>query len=89
MRRLVNALLVTLIVGVMAVVLALVWKIKQTPIYGVAPRAADESVAAVEATADRIALTLRRADGRERVIVLDGRSFAPIGEILAPAEQER
>lgn len=89
MRRLVNALLMTLIAGVMVIVLTLAWKIKQTPLTGVTGRAADERIIAVRADADRIFITLRREGaGVERIVVLNGTTFAPEGEIAdAPAAE--
>ncbi len=82
MRRLVNALLATLIIGVVAIVLALVWKIKQTPLIGVSGRADTETVVAATADDARILLTLRdRETGAERVVVIDAETLRPVGEI--------
>lgn len=87
MRRLVNTLLVVLIIGVVAIVMALVLKLKETPIYGFAERKPSERIVEADATADRVTLLLRDAEtGAERVIVLDGRTFLPVGEITAGAE---
>lgn len=80
MRRLVNMLLITLILGVMAIVLALVWKIKQTPLISVAGLRPGETIAAVRAQEERVFLIVK-GEGSERVIVLDARSLQPIGEI--------
>lgn len=81
MRRLVNLLLIVLIVGVMAIVLGLLWKLKQTTPATVTGVAASEDLIGAQALPDRITLVLRdRETGVERVVELDGATFLPRGE---------
>lgn len=85
MRRLVNALLAVLIAGVLVIVIAVALRLKaDLAEKGFVERSPEERVAAVEATADRIAITLRHeTTGSERIVVLDGRTFRLIGEVAA------
>ncbi|MEO1292282.1 MAG: hypothetical protein AAFV62_05540 [Pseudomonadota bacterium] len=84
MRRLVTLLLWVLIIGTVAVVLTLVWKLKQLPVNAVTGLRPGERLVEAVATADRVTLRLEDgASGEQRVIVLDGASFLPMAEISA------
>lgn len=87
MRRLVNMLLIVLIVGVMAIVLGLLWKLKQTTPASVTGVSSTEALVAAQALPERITLVLRdRETGAERVVELDGATFLPMGEVDASQE---
>lgn len=89
MRRLVTYLLVVLIVGVSAVVIALLMKLKEIRFDAPPPAAGavaqtipglqpGERLIGAEANPDRITLLLEDVAGARRAIVLDGRSFQPL-----------
>ena len=93
MRRLVTILLVVLIVGVSTVVIALLLKLKDLTFAAAPPvveRAGEqalpglkpgERLIAAEADVDRITLLLEGPDGERRAVVLDGRTFQPLGAV--------
>ena len=93
MRRLVTILLVVLIVGVSTVVIALLLKLKDFAVAPIqlAPTPAAESqipglrpgerLVSAEADIDRVTLLLEDAAGRRRAVVLDGRTFQPLGAV--------
>lgn len=80
MRRLVNALLLVMIIGVVAVVLSLVSALRGLGDRPVIPGLDEgERVVSAEATAERVTLILESADGARRIVLLDAASFQPIG----------
>lgn len=90
MRRLVNALLIVLIAGVLTIVAALVLALKQsasppppstTAIPGLAP---SDRLIEAQATESRITLLIEGADGQRRVVILDARTFRPLSSLSAP-----
>lgn len=94
MRRLVTILLVVLIVGVSTVVIALLLKLKDLTFAAAAPTAVEsagervlpglkpgERLVAAEADVDRITLLLENPKGERRAVVLDGRTFQPLGAV--------
>lgn len=83
----VNALLATMIAGLVAVAAAMLMKLRDAPVYGLAGVTADERIVSADATPERVTLVLRDAQsGAERVVVLDGGSFRPLGQIDATPE---
>lgn len=88
MRRLVMALLVVMIAGVLAVVIALLLRLKDFKPVEIQPIRTGERIVGAEATAERLTLTLEDADGGQRVIVLDGANFQPLREIVPRPEAE-
>lgn len=86
MRRLVNLLLLVMIAGILAVVVAMMLKLKdfQPPVH---PLKDGETIVSATASSDRVTLVLEGEDGVQRVVILDGANFQPIREILtAPTE---
>ena len=90
MRRLVTILLVVLIVGVSTVVIALLLKLKEIS-FAPPPAAAiehdipglkpGERLISASADVDRITLVLEDESGARRAVVLDGRTFQPLGAV--------
>lgn len=80
-RRLVNLLLVVMAAGILVVVIAMLLKLKQVDHRPVAGLGEGERITAVEATRERVSLTIEDVEGRQRVVILDGRTFRPIAEI--------
>lgn len=87
MRRLVNALLVVLIAGVLAIVVSVVLALKshvrrdppaQAPSAEIGLRPSERLVGA-QATETRVSLIIEAADGERRVILLDAATLAPVG----------
>lgn len=94
MRRLVTILLVVLIVGVSTVVIALLLKLQELTFSAAPPSAVEsagervlpglkpgERLVAAEADVDRITLLLETPEGERRAVVLDGRTFQPLGAV--------
>ena len=82
MRRLVSALLVVMIAGVVTITIALLIKLKRAQMTTVAGLSATEKLLSAEANAERVTLVVEdSATGARRVIILDGASFDPIQQI--------
>lgn len=91
LRRLVSILLVVLIVGISAVVIALLLKLKELSFAPPPPAVAHEQripglkpgerLISASADVDRITIVLEDAGGKRRAVVLDGRSFRPLGAV--------
>lgn len=96
MRRLVTFLLMVLIAGTLAVVVALLIKLKSTTFepsmregaaYGLAP---SETLISAEATAERITLLIEdQNDGARRVVILDAADFSIVGAVDPEASPEQ
>lgn len=85
MRRLVNLLLIVMLIGFVAVVFALLLRLRDLPAIGVAPLTPHERIISAEATEDRVTLALRDEEtGEERIVILDGASFKPIAVLSPP-----
>jgi hypothetical protein len=86
MRRLVNTLLVIMIGGFLAVVIAIIWGLKvqmraieaQPAIRGLQ---SDERIMSATATADRLTLVLENTQGTQRIIILDAETYRALDEV--------
>lgn len=88
MRRLVSALLIVLIAGTLAVVIALLLKLRSTSFGGSSTSAsvigvsAEEKLIRADATADRISLIIEHKEtGERRIVILDAQDYSVVAAV--------